>query len=155
MIEASGTQAGVCVSNIAANKWTYWGELKNVDYENTDQGFPDNSSWRPTIRKGSKGQEVIECQTMLYKLGYDLGKWGIDGDYGSATEKAVKAFQSDHKLAVDGVCGPMTWDELQKAYNSIQTDPKEKLYTVCILHLDKTQADAIHNNYPGSIITEE
>lgn len=155
VIEASGTQAGVCVSNIAANKWTYWGELKNVSYTEENNGFPENPGWRPTIRKGSKGQEVTECQTMLYRLGYDLGKWGIDGDYGSATEKAVKSFQSDHKLAVDGVVGPLTWDALEKAVQQINTEPKEKKYTVCIHGLDKTQADALAKNYPGSIVTEE
>jgi len=154
VIEASGTQAGVCVSNIAATKWTYWGELKNVSYEENN-GFPVNPGWRPTIRKGSKGQEVIECQTMLYRLGYDLGKWGIDGDYGSATEKAIKNFQSDHKLAVDGVCGPLTWEELEKAVSKIETEPKEKTYMICIHGLDKTQAEALKNNYPGSIVTEE
>lgn len=155
VIEASGTQAGVCVSNISANKWTYWGELKNVSYEEENNGFPANPGWRPTIRKGSKGQEVIECQTMLYKLGYDLGKWGIDGDYGSATEKAVKAFQSDHKLAVDGVCGPLTWEELEKAVEKLSTEPKEKTYMICIRGLDKSQAEALKANYPGSIVTEE
>ena len=159
VIEASGTEAGVCVSNISASKWTHWGELKNVDYEinysDVHDGFPKDTGWRPTIRKGSKGQDVIECQTMLYKLGYDIGVWGIDGDFGSATEKAVKAFQSDHKLTGDGIVGPMTWDALQAAYNAINEHPQEKLYTICIHHLDKTQATALHNNYPGSIITEE
>lgn len=156
VIEAQGTDAGVCVSNVSAGKWEYWGELKGVTYEgNEDQGFPDNTGWRATIRKGSKGKEVIEAQTMLYKLGYDLGSYGIDGDYGKCTEKAIKEFQRDHGLTVDGVTGPMTWDALQKAYNSINETPKEKKYTVCIHGLDKTQAEALHNNYPGSIVTEE
>lgn len=156
VIEAQGTQAGVCVSNIAASKWTWWGELKNVSYEaENDTGFPAESTWRATIRKGSKGKEVIEAQTMLYKLGYDLGSYGIDGDFGSATQKAVKEFQSDHKLAVDGVIGPLTWDALEKAYKAINEAPKEQLYTVRILHLDKTQADAFKTKYPDCIITEE
>jgi len=156
VIEASSTEAGVCVSNVSANKWKCWGELKNVDYAmNEDTGFPVESTWRATIRRGSKGKEVEECQTMLYKLGYDIGIDGIDGDFGRNTEKAVKAFQSDHRLTVDGVCGPMTWDALQKAYKAMTEEPQEKLYTVCIRHLDKTQAEALKNNYPGSIVTEE
>lgn len=162
VIEASGTKVGVITSKITDTKWAEWGELKNVDYSGSedttpsdDQGFPDKTGWRATIRRGSKGQEVIECQTMLYKLGYDIGVSGIDGDYGRNTEKAVKAFQSDHQLTVDGVCGPMTWDALDKAIAELETGPKEKQYTVCIHHLDKTQMESMKTNYPGCVVTEE
>ena len=156
VIEAAGTQQGVIVSNVTDKKWEYWGELKAVAYGNSDdQGFPDKTGWRPTIRRGSKGKEVEELQTMLYKLGYDIGVAGIDGDYGRNTEKAVKTFQEDHRLTVDGVCGPMTWDELDKCMAKLNEKPKEKQYTVCIHHLDKTQADAMARSYPGCVVTEE
>lgn len=148
VIEASGTDAGVCMSNIGATKWKCWGELKNVDY-GEDTGFPTDTSWHPTIRRGNKGNDVKEAQTILKRLGYDLGSYGVDGDFGSATEKAVKAFQKDLKLTVDGVIGPMTWDALLKA------EPLEESYTVMIKGLDKTQAEAIQRNYPGSVITKE
>jgi len=161
VIEAQGTDAGVCVSNIAATKWTHWGELKNVNYENVgsdpvqEPAKEDVKPWMPTVRKGSKGDAVVQMQTILYRLGYDLGSYGIDGDYGKKTEAAVKAFQRDHGLAVDGVCGPMTWDALQKAMNQINGLPAEKKYTVCLHGLDKTQAAALKANYPGAIVTEE
>ena len=153
VIEAAGCPEGVIMSDVTNKKWNEWGELKAVDY--SDSGFPDVPTWRPTIRRGSKGQDVVDMQTMLYKLGYDIGVAGIDGDFGRGTEQAVKAFQSDHKLGVDGVCGPLTWDELQKAYDKQEEEPVEKQYTVCIHHLDKTQAEALKNAYPGSVITEE
>lgn len=158
VIEAQGTDAGVCTSNISASKWTYWGELKAVKYEAEDNvGFPVDSGWRPTIRKGSKGDYVKEAQTMLYNLGYNLGTYGIDGDFGKATETAVKEFQMDHGLVKDGVIGPLTWDALQKASDKISAPSTslDKYYTVCIHHLDKTQADALKTNYPGATVTEE
>ena len=164
VIEASGTIVGVITSKVSDKKWAEWGELKAVDYSgevpeettpDDDQGFPDKPGWRATIRRGSKGQEVIECQTMLYRLGYDIGVSGIDGDYGRNTEKAVKAFQTDHRLTVDGVCGPMTWDALDKAIAQQEAGPKEKQYTVCIHHLDKTQMESMRTNYPGCVVTEE
>jgi hypothetical protein len=166
VIEAKGTIAGVVTSNLTDKKWTFYGELKNVDYNNSEiqnsstpadsgTGFPENPGWHPTIRRGSKGQDVIDMQTMLYKLGYGLGADGIDGDYGRNTEKAVKEFQSDNKLTVDGVCGPMTWDALEKAVKAMNEQPKENLYTVCIHHLDKTQADAMKIRYPDCVVTEE
>ena len=51
-------------------------------------------------------------QSILEKLGYDLGPCGVDGDFGRMTEKAVKAFQQDHGLKVDGICGPKTFAAL-------------------------------------------
>ena len=51
------------------------------------------------LAKGSMGTDVKEMQQALMNLGYDLGSYGADGDFGSATEKAVKAFQA--KAGVD------------------------------------------------------
>ena len=157
VIEAQGTDAGVCVSNISANKWTHWGELKAVKYEETNETTPVGAGWRPTIRRGSTGAYVKEAQTILYNLGYNIGPYGIDGDFGNATERAVKEFQRDHSLNQDGVVGPLTWDALQKAQESQKpaSGGADKQYTVCIHHLDKTQADALKTNYPGATVTEE
>lgn len=154
VIEASGTDAGVCMSNVSASKWERWGELKNVSYEHEDSGFPDHSTWHPTVRRGSKGEDVKYVQTILYKLGYNLGSYGIDGDFGRATEAAVKEFQRDHGLNQDGVVGPLTYEALEKAADQIEPS-KDKTYTVCIHGLDKTQAEALKNNYPGATISEE
>ena len=151
VIEAQGTDAGVCTSNIGASKWTHWGELKNVNY-GEETTSPVDAGWRPTIRKGDKGEYVKEAQTKLYNLGYDLGRWGIDGDFGSATLAAVKEFQRDNGLTQDGVIGPMTWDKLLSATKKPEV---EKTYMVCIRHLDKTQAEALMNNYPGATCAEE
>ncbi len=68
----------------------------------------------PTLRKGSKGAAVTELQTILLKLGYDLGPCGIDGDFGKRTDAAVRKYQKDHGLAADGIVGKMTWKELMK-----------------------------------------
>ena len=156
VIEAKGTVAGVITSKLTDKKWTFYGELKDVEYDGVEPSPQPEPSpgWRPTIRRGNKGADVIECQTMLTRLGYDIGKSGIDGDFGRATEAAVKSFQSDHKLVVDGVVGPMTWDALDKAVAQIDEKPSEKMYSVIIRNLDKTQAEAIANNYPGAEIIE-
>jgi len=59
--------------------------------------------------------EVVEIQTILDKLGYDLGPAGIDGIYGRYTKNAVRDYQRDNgTIRVDGLVGPETWPELQK-----------------------------------------
>ena len=62
-----------------------------------------------TIKKGSKGNQVKALQQMLMARGYDLGKAGADGDCGTMTVTAIKLFQRDNGLAVDGIAGQDTW----------------------------------------------
>ena len=117
VIEAMSTLKGVITTKVTAGKWTHWGEVTGVDYagDNAElrmQNAELNAENRLTIRRGSKGETVAEMQGILEHLGYDLGSCGVDGDFGRMTEKAVKAFQKDHGLKTDGICGPRTWKEL-------------------------------------------
>ena len=52
------------------------------------------------------GPAVLEAQQKLTALGYAPGK--LDGQYGPTTAGAVRAFQRDHQLEVDGVVGART-----------------------------------------------
>ena len=67
------------------------------------------------LRKGSKGVIVREYQEKLKKLGYDLGKYGADGDFGRDTRAAVIQFQKDHNLKADGEIGPITSAAIEAA----------------------------------------
>ena len=127
VIEAKGAQAGVVQSKVTDSKWVNWGELKGVDYGATPdpQPEPDPEVKEPTIRKGNRNVYVKQMQTILDRLGYSLGICGIDGDFGTATEKAVKEFQRDHGLAQDGVCGPKTWAALKKAAEQLNGRSEE------------------------------
>ena len=58
------------------------------------------------IRRGQQGDSVQQLQEMLTARGYDLG--AADGVLGRRTEAAVRAFQRDQGIAVDGVVGPQT-----------------------------------------------
>lgn len=66
----------------------------------------------PLVKKGSTGAAVEQLQEMLIAQGYSCGKWGADGDFGNDTHQAVKSYQRDHGLEVDGEVGPMTWAAL-------------------------------------------
>ena len=78
------------------------------------------------LRNGSEGADVKELQSLLIQFGYDLGKWGADGDFGDMTEMAVKAFQWANDLEVDGIVGEKTVAALLKAGNdTVVETPKQ------------------------------
>ena len=70
----------------------------------------------PTLKKGSKKPEVKDLQEALKALGFSPGK--IDGVFGAATEKAVKAFQASVGIDADGIVGPITWLNIDEADQS-------------------------------------
>ena len=70
------------------------------------------------LRRGDKGEDVKRLQTLLKSHGSP--NLAVDGDFGPATEAAVRHFQSEHKLVVDGIVGPQTWAALGV------TDPEEQ-----------------------------
>lgn len=61
-----------------------------------------------TLENGMEGPDVKTLQSFLIDLDYDCGKWGADGDFGDSTEIALRKFQDDHDLNVDGIYGPKT-----------------------------------------------
>ena len=66
----------------------------------------------PLVKRGSRGELVRAAQYLLEGRGFPCGTYGADADFGSATEKAVKAFQDDRDLLQDGQIGDNTWTRL-------------------------------------------
>lgn len=62
------------------------------------------------LKRGSTGAQVRALQTLLSGYGYNPN--GIDGSFGPGCESAVRRYQSDHKLTVDGIVGAATWKTL-------------------------------------------
>lgn len=62
------------------------------------------------FQEGDMGQDVAQIQSQLNALGYAAGP--ADGDFGSSTAAAVKAFQKDRGLEPDGVVGTATFQAL-------------------------------------------
>ena len=79
-----------------------------------------SSSLRPgeypgVLRRGSSGTAVRELQFYLYLMSaYEssIPAIGIDGQFGTSTEAAVRAYQRYAGLTVDGVVGRTTWNSL-------------------------------------------
>lgn len=75
------------------------------------------------LRNGMPYDPRVEAlQTALKSLGYDPGN--IDGIFGDGTEDAVRLFQSQHGLVVDGVAGPKTLNMLQFGNAEPARNPK-------------------------------
>lgn len=71
------------------------------------------------VRYGCEGADVKIMQEALLKLGYDLGSWGCDGDFGDCTELALIKFQKAAGIEADGECGPITIAALNKALDAL------------------------------------
>ena len=95
--------------------WNLVGLWDRVSYDYATANSETGASapvTRLTLRRGSRGEAVKEMQALLISRGYDLGRWGADGIFGKQTMKAVKAFQKDCGIRVDGVVGPVTYSRL-------------------------------------------
>lgn len=64
------------------------------------------------LSRGMTGKDVEAMQAVLMAKGYSCGSYGSDGDFGDKTHDAVRNFQNDRKIEVDGICGAKTWSEL-------------------------------------------
>lgn len=70
---------------------------------------------RLPLAKGDEGDDVKELQQNLIALGYDLGSYGADGEFGSKTDAAVRAFQQAEGLDVDGKFGAKSLAAMEAA----------------------------------------
>lgn len=67
----------------------------------------------PEIQNGNIDVSVAMLQAALKYKGYNP-RW-VDGEFGAQTGAALKAFQADHGLDADTICGKATWNEITKA----------------------------------------
>ncbi len=80
---------------------------------------------RPTLRRGMSGGEVKALQGLLIGQGLSCGRWGADGEFGPATEGAVRMFQRSRGLEPDGIVGPLTWAALERSARE-REEPRER-----------------------------
>ena len=64
------------------------------------------------LRRGMTGADVRTLQAALIAYGFSCGSAGMDGDFGSGTETALKKFQTKYGLGADGIAGKGTWGKL-------------------------------------------
>lgn len=119
VVEARGTSYGVVKTRLDARPWKEWAMHYGIAYSTQGDGF--------MIRKGDKGSVVYDLQKAMLAAGYNLGAFkdmetgepnGCDGDFGSATEKAVKNLQAKHNINGTGAVDETTYGKLAKEIRS-------------------------------------
>lgn len=98
--------SGEVKTGIVDKSWTHWA----IPIGLYDAVPERRITIMSTLKIGSKGENVTRLQTNLNQLGYNCGT--PDGKYGSMTAAAVRMFQGDYGLAVDGIAGALTQNAL-------------------------------------------
>lgn len=120
VIEARGHAYGVIMTKLADRPWENWGKHPYIDYG--DEPAEEEPKIKtvdidmPVLKKGMKNIEAVKTlQRLLKQLGYkgkDNKVLTIDGSFGGNTDFAVRWFQDDENLDVDGSVGRDTWTAL-------------------------------------------
>lgn len=117
----AGVENSVSAAPAAAAVDGFNCEKPYVRDTSTYNGYTAGYSWAWNVEvnigynNDQYSDRVKEIQCLVNNLwGYDAG--AEDGFFGPATEAAVKAFQQDVGLAVDGIVGPNTWRVLRIGY---------------------------------------
>lgn len=85
----------------------------------------------PIFKLGSSGNQVMQIQAVLSKIGYYHGP--VDGIFGVQTEEAVENFQRNNGLISDGIIGPDTYRVLQSfmlGYDEYVIRSGDTLYSI-------------------------
>ena len=117
-VEERGFNYGCVKTRVKDRKWTHWYYLPFIDYGEGGSVKPPQTEYAlgsRLLRKGTEGNDVKQLQEYLLRLGYSLPKYGADGDFGAETEAAVRAFQEDERLEVDGKYGEKSHAALMDA----------------------------------------
>ncbi|MGG4434629.1 peptidoglycan-binding protein [Priestia megaterium] len=84
---------------------------------------PTPSKSTNLLENGASGSAVKELQEKLIKLGYELGE--VDSQFGKLTDTAVRKFQKDNKLDVDGIAGAKTLAVLESLVKALDVKKEE------------------------------
>lgn len=107
----SGADAGVTVAGSARSNWM---KTTAQQYGFDPAGFrfsrvePWHYEFTGEVGAGVTFKETVQVKTYqseLIRQGYDLGRWGADGDKGEKTVAALKKWQGDNGLVADGLFG--------------------------------------------------
>lgn len=104
-----------------------------------------------SLKINSKGEAVKTMQKMLIACGYSCGSAGADGDFGKQTLAAVRKFQAENGLAIDGIYGPKTKAKLELVYKNLKTSFKSYMVKVTANSLNIRSGPGTNYKIVGTI----
>lgn len=129
-IEMRGFDYDCVKRKVTEGPWTKWGRLPKSMISYTGESVVVDPELN-VLKNGSEGKAVKELQEDLVSLGYELPKYGVDGEFGSETEAAVNAFQRDYDLPVTGIADSKTLAAIDTAIEN----GKESMTPVMIVKI--------------------
>jgi peptidoglycan hydrolase-like protein with peptidoglycan-binding domain len=81
----------------------------------------------PLIKIGDRGEWVTYCQNLLNARLFGAKAMWVDGDFGVTTDVAVRQFQAQRFLTVDGKVGDKTWSALEVGPPAIKRRPRSQV----------------------------
>ena len=118
-IEAMGHAYGVVTTALASRPWAFWGKPRWISYGGADEPAADPTPAvktcrveLPLLKQGAAGEAVRAAQQLLLLRGFDLPRWGADGDFGGETAAACAAMQTAAGIEADKEIGPQSWSAL-------------------------------------------
>lgn len=123
-VEAFQTLFGLTPDGVVGR--STWNKLKEVGLAVANRIVAVNvapGQFTTTTREGSSGTAVRAVQYYLRRLAAyysDVPRVAVDGKFGAATTRAVKAWQSRAGLTVDGVVGRLTFQSLYDAVQALE-----------------------------------
>lgn len=125
-VEWRGFNYGCVKTRVKDRTWKNWAKLPFIDYGDgsTTPAVTPATTYvlgSRSLKKGSKGSDVKTLQELLNQLVIVTPALELDGDFGSKTDAAVKAFQKKAGIEVDGIYG----EESHKALMDAVADDDE------------------------------
>ena len=120
VVEARGLAYGVVVTNMKTRAWKYRGLMTaKFAYGDAECQPPMQGAFvfSRNLKSGCKGDDVMALKRLLIKDGYTAGITANNQNFASRTKAAVKAYQRDNGLTVDGVAGKKTIESLSGVWN--------------------------------------
>ena len=136
-LNAFKKEAGLAVDGIY-DEATRYSLIEALELKETN-GYMERLN--ANLEKGSKGEDVKKLQRRLIEMGFDLDKYGADGVFGPETQKALKEFEKQYGLTIDGIYDEEDHKKIEELmYSSIEkTDAEANKVNKT---LDKTEKSA-------------